>query len=433
MRSIFPLISHPAVLFFLPWLVLLAIFAALQGVQADASGYWIGVVSSATVFTVFSCTFGALCGALAGSRVRRGHLLGLAPVRSALQVAWESIWPVLGLAVVLQAVGLAIASAGSWGSPGRFPWELIPAWLMMIAFHTILGYGLGSFLPAVASAPTALLLSYVWLGFTWSMSFIPLRYLSGLAISGCCAVYATLPWQAPAAVFVFSLGGVLCIAGLLTLTRLARQKMFRAVGSVALIAGGTSLALMLAQGLGPYPSPPRSQAQLECTEARPATVCLFPEQQWDPSADAIKVISVALQRLDGEGIAVPTKVSGALLEDAPGTISIVYRRDFDESMIVRSLVSSITPERQEGDVCKRDDKDARPALFVSDVADSVLYALATGQQITSPPDADSSDPSAAASTILALDKETRAKWIERVIDALDDCTLPIPKIPTAEN
>ena len=57
-----------------------------------------------------------------GKPDRRSRLRELAPARPALQIVWASIWPALAGAAILQGMGLLMESAGSWGSPGQFPW-----------------------------------------------------------------------------------------------------------------------------------------------------------------------------------------------------------------------------------------------------------------------------------------------------------------------
>lgn len=428
MRTAFPLSSHPALLLLIPGIVLTVLFGLSQGVRADTSGYWVGVISSATAFTVFSCTFAALGAALSANRLRRGQITRLAPSRPPLAVASAALWPSIALGSLLQVIGLVIAATGSWGSPGRVPVEIIFAWMVMIFFHATLGYWLGSVLPTFLGIPAAVLISYVWLGFTWSVSFTPLRYLSGLALSGCCAVYAELPWQAPATVVLFSAAGIAAFAILLTKTETRRSVFLRAAMAVSLIAIVAPASLLLARDLGPYPSPPRTGEDLVCTEEGVSEVCLYPEQLWNPATqNAPVVIATALDRLDVEGVAVPHRVTASLLTESESTVSLVYRRDFDAATTVNSLMTSITPQRQEGDICPRDDIDPTPALFASDVAVAAMFVLATG-------DADSLDarePEAAAAAAALLDEEggSRAAWINDTVRALGDCDLPLPPVP----
>lgn len=428
MRTAFPLSSHPALLLLLPGIVLTVLFGLSQGVREDTSGYWVGAISSATSFTVFACTFAALGGALSANRLRRGQIMQLAPARSALQIAWTSLWPSIALGVVLQTIGVLIASSGSWGAPGRFPFEILLAWSVMILFHAYLGYALGLALPTFLGIPAAVLISYVWLGFTWSVSFTPLRYLSGLALAGCCAVYAELPWEAPATVILFSAVGMVALAFFLRSAGTRAVRITRFAVGIAAIALVTPASLWLARDLGPYPSPPRSDRDLVCSTEQGTEVCLYPEQLWNPvTPNVTGVIAHALGELEDQGIRVPTRVTGALLDDSDGSVSLVYRRDFVAATAVNSLMTSVTPQRQEGDICPRDDVDPTPALLVSDVAVSAMYVMATQDEES----LETRDPEAAASaeTLLQMDKADRAEWINDALRALDDCSLPLPEAP----
>jgi hypothetical protein len=427
MKTVWPLSSHPAAFLFLPGLVLTCVFAILQGVKIDASGYWVGVVSSATVFTVFSCTIPALAGAWSGSRLRRARVFDQTPARTSPHIAWVSLWPSFTLGMILQTIGTLIAASGTWGSPGRVPWEVLLAWAAMIAFHTVLGYAIGLYLPAVAATPVALVVSYVWLGFTWSASYVPLRYLSGLVISGCCTAYAELAWEAPLAVTLFSLAGIASIILVLPSFAPRHTKVVRAIAALATVSAVTSVSLTLAGSLGPYPSPPRSAADLRCEQSGSTTVCLFPEQVWRAETDAVKLIADALSQLEDEGIRVPTRVTAALLDRAGNSVSLVYRRDFPASTTIASLMSSLTPQLREGQDCRRDAEDPITAYLTREATAAALIALATHQTAY----LDTIDPEVAPISleILGWDSSTRAAWINETIDLLADCTRALKTLP----
>ncbi|MBN9153060.1 MAG: hypothetical protein J0I50_05115 [Microbacterium sp.] len=361
-----------------------------------------------------------------GKPDRRSRLRELAPARPALQIVWASIWPALAGAAILQGMGLLMESAGSWGSPGQFPWVLVLAWAAMVGFHTILGYALGTVLPVLAAAPLAVLVSYTWIGFTWSMPYMPLRYLSGLAISGCCTVDADLAPAAPLAVLVFSVGGALAIGALMTVRYRTVRRTILVVCAAALVVGvTTSSSLYIAKDLGPYPSPQRAAAEQKCTHAGTVEICLFPEQRWAPSADVVDVVSGALKQLRAAGIDTPRRVSATVLDTRPGTIDLVYRRDFDADTIVHSLSTSITPQAKDGVSCPRDEKDPTQSLFVMYVTQSALYRLATGK-----PDLEArSNPQVdhAAARLVTATPALRSRWINSALRALGDCSLPLPK------
>lgn len=431
MRTVFPLISHPATFLLPPWLVLTTIYALLQGVNEDAHGYWVGTVSSATVFTMFACTYAALSAAVSGGRIRRAESVVRSAARGPLQIAAAALWPTVLGAIVIQIAGLLLVLGPTWAAPGRFPGEVLVSWAAMILLHTLVGYLLGRALPPMLSAPLALLLSYVWLGFTWSLPYIPLRYLSGLALSGCCAVYSSLPWQAPVATTLFSLGVALVLAWLAAAVRSRVPRLARIGISCAAIGALAATSLIIARDLGPYPSPPRSANDTVCEDSHGYSVCLFPEQRAQAVADATETVGAALHKLSQAGISTPTRVTGALLGDGDAT-TLVYRRSFPAHTIVESLASSFIPRPQDdSEVCERDMIDGAPAQAVGDVTTAVLVAIATGDQRATVPADEAA--STIATAILHDDPAQRAAWIEEAIAALDDCDSSLPTLARVVN
>lgn len=431
MKPIFPLANHAATLLFLPALVLTVLFGIAQGVRGDTVGYWVGIVSSATVFVVLSCTYASLAAALTAGRIRKAQVFKGATTRSPLTIASAGVWPPLVGAIILQAVGLAMASSHSWGAPGRIPVEILAAWIVMILFHTALGYLFGLLMPAVVAAPLAVIVSYVWLGFTWSVDYVPLRYLAGLALSGCCAVYADLPIEAPLTVILFSGGAVALLAAALALWNHRRRwLMFAGLASIMIPVTVSSIAL--ASNLGYYPSPPRAANALVCAEQDGRSVCLFPEQLWNHQGTPTQVVFSALNQLEAQGISVPRRVSGAIVPPSADTVWMVYRSDFSNEMTLRSLVSSLVPQRQEGDVCVRDDEDPDRMFVITDVLRRELYRLASASDSAPdlgemPTGADQID--AVTSYLNGLDEDQRASWVNDAVSALRDCEVAFPDTP----
>ncbi|WNY34082.1 hypothetical protein Q9Q99_00210 [Curtobacterium flaccumfaciens] len=78
-------------------------------------------------------------------------------------------------------------SRDTWGAPGG-PSPLVGlAFAGILFFHSCIGFALGRWLPPVVSIPLSLLVSYSWIGFTWSVDYFPLRYLAGLVMADCCS------------------------------------------------------------------------------------------------------------------------------------------------------------------------------------------------------------------------------------------------------
>lgn len=432
MSYVRPLASRAAIYIFPPAVVLTVLFYFGEGNPSGVEGYWVGAVSSATVYTVFSCGSGSLAAAIEGSRVRRSRPLALAPVRSELRIAVMLLWPVVLMGLIVQATGFVLIAGPNLGSPGRFPIEVVGAWVAMILFHVSVGYLIGVALPMAASVPLALLVSYVWLGFTWSSSYIPLRYLSGLAISGCCAVYSDLASESTLSVSIFSAAGVLTVALLIQWHARQRRlkRMIGLLGCAIPITIGAILGLHVASGLGGYPSPPRDASKLSCERTLVAEICLFPEQLWKVSPNPVDTIDNALVNIRASGIRTPERVSAALPElNRKDTVVMLFRRDFTPVDTLHSLSTSfgyLDTER----ACSRDVHDPERPWIVSQAVGALVYYYATNGRTD--PFISDVDVQRLVSEILESDRELQAEWVERARRALVDCETPFPDIPGQE-
>lgn len=426
MRLLLPLRWRAATWLVLPGVGLAALFSLVQPFT-DVEGYWVGVVSSSTIYCVFSCGIGALASAIDASRIRKSRVLDGANQRSSLSIILSMIWPTLLMSFLIQLTGFLIVAVGSWGSPGRFPWEVILAWVAMIAFHMLLGIAAGLAFPVVFSAPIALLASYVWIGFTWSVPYIPIRYLSGLAISGCCPVYADLAPNAVPSVVVFCGAGIVAaVLVLLSLGRIQRRAMVIRVSIVIVLLGvGATLSLGLAADLGPYPSPPRSANELECKVNRNVNICFYPEQLWNVSPSPLALVDDAVSRLSTAGLPVPRMVTSSLLDDSEGTVAMLYRRDF----AMESTLHSFSYGYATSDLvqCEADDQTLAARDLAVQVTTGVAYFVASGGSS----DPFVTDPMVVSSInqLLQMSPKEQASWISAAISAGADCSSVIPEIP----
>jgi len=420
--------NHPATWLLIPALLLVLLYSLTEARISDVQGYWVGAVSSATVYAVFSCCLGALAAAIDGSQLSRARTFELGATRSAIAISLDRLWPTLTMSLIIQLFGFLLGSVGSWGSPGRFPWEVVIAWLSMIIFHICLGFLIGLVLPAVASAPLALIASFVWLGFTWSVDYVPLRYLSGLAISGCCVVFAELPLEAATSLIAFN--SLAVIAALSVLHGLNRQRTKRPAmyiaAPIALVVAGTVLGLNIASPLGSYPSPPRSKAELVCESQQGTDICFYPEQIWGPSPTPTEIVSDSLRNLRSANIAVPSRVSGSLQDTANDSIAMVYRRDFTKQDVIHSFSSEFGYMRP-GLTCDRDRLDPENLDVQSSVIGAMIYYYASGGQ--SDPFVDEEVVRPLVDSLVAGTAESQENWLTDARLALESCETDFPPLP----
>ena len=426
MPFLLPLRSRAAVWLLLPGIALTWLYAFTQANISDTVGYWNGVASSATIYTIFSCSFGALSAAIEGSRLRSAQTFRLPTVRSALSISLASIWPSLAIGVLIQLVGFLLSSRGSWGSPSQFPWEIIWAWIAMIVLHVSGGFLLGTKLHVFVAAPLALMLSYVWLGFTWAVDYVPLRYLSGLAISGCCTVYAELATSSIVSVTVFSFAAAAAVWLLIALSRQRSRigQLVRISSSVALLTAGTALGLSAAADLGPYPSPPRSDFELSCSRTESREICFYPEQQWNVSPTPVAVVSEALENISDSGLPTPDRITANVLDVTSNSAAMVYQRDFTTVDTVHSLSSAIALRHPEL-LCERDDLDPETGYLSVEALTGLLFSSAMeGREDPYV----SEDARPLMSEVLRLTPSERSMWALAVVDAASDCSLDFPEV-----
>jgi hypothetical protein len=425
-RLLLPLRSHAATWLLIPSVGLVALFSLVQPFT-DVEGYWVGVASSSTIYCVFSCGMGALASAIDASRIRKSRVLDGANARSSISIILSMIWPTVVMSLLIQLTGFLMVAVGSWGSPGRFPWEVVVAWVAMIAFHMLLGLAVGLAFPVVFSAPIALLVSYVWIGFTWSVPYIPIRYFSGLALSGCCAVYADLAPNAVPSVVVFCGAGI--VAGVLVLLSFGRIRRaglaIRGLIVIVVLSVGAAVSLGLASDLGPYPSPPRSAKELACKTNKNLRICFFPEQLWNVSPSPLALVDDAVSKFSAAGLPVPLVVTSSLLDNRVGTVVMLYRRDFaTESTLHSFSYGYATSDLAQ---CQADEPTLAARELAVQVTTGFAYFVASGG---------SSDPFVTDPIVISsidqlrrLSPKDQASWISAAISAGSDCSTDVPEIP----
>jgi hypothetical protein len=254
--------------------------------------------------------------------------------------------------------------------------------------------------------------------------------LSGLAISGCCAVYSDLAPEAPAAVVIFSVSGTVTAALLVALQgRSRRLNLLRKTVVPALpICVGAILGLIVASGLGGYPSPPRSEDDLICEPTDVADICFYPEQLWNASPEPVEIVAETLRNIRAAGIDTPARVTGSLSDGGDDALVMLYRRDFTVPETIHSL-SSWFGFADPSLACPRDAENPEIPWVVSQVITSVVYHHGTSGQ----PEPFVNDPmvKTAVASVLAMPRDDQREWIALARESVLDCDVPLPEIAVA--
>lgn len=429
MRPILPWRSRVAFWLGTPTLALVYAYSVMFPDLDYVRGYWTAVLSGSFLYLIFSCGVASVSAAVEGSRVRRARLPEFPTTRSSFALIYNRLWPSMLVGLIVQAVAFILLSRGTWGAPGGVSPLLIAAAAAIILFHTALGYTLGRFLPLPVSVPLALLLSYGWLGFTWSIDYYPLRYLAGLVIANCCSVETVLDPRAPIAAIVFCIG-----AGLLLLIAAASRPRMQDLASLirptAAIAGVVIIAvasLGIAADLGSTPVRARPQSQATCSGSAP-TVCLFPETT--ATNDPEHAIRAIVHNLQVAGITVPPTIRTSNAASTTATLNMIVNPGMTDPELVHSLTTSLLPQTLASYCGSADDYDHRLST-ASTISKWLIVQGSKGivnPQLVPPINAGTADN---YNELALLPASEQRQWVAGAIPALTNCKVKTPEVPKA--
>lgn len=378
-------------------LLLIAMFATSSYDVGASAGYWTGIMASSGIFLALSGPVCAATAAIEGARLRRGTRVKFPAARSGFAVCWQRLWPSLVLGAVVQAAAFTVAARGAWGSPG-FPnlWIFI-AFLSVIGFHAVLGLLIGACTPLPIGLPAAMLVSYAWLGFAWAVSYFPLRYLAGLALSGCCHVDATMDPHALWATIVFNF-----------------------VGAVVLFVAVAGLSI--AAPVGPYPSMARPASDLHCAGTDPQ-ICLYPEQETTGTMRA--TIDAAMSGVKRAGARLPDRVEAGRKASTDEVLYTAVGARNTPAQLVQSLSTAFLQPQLHA-TCSTPEATSTRERASSAVVRWLIARMAvpeTGVDRARVPGFD--DGVAAARRVQQLPVQRQGRWFNRTLPALMDCSRPI--------
>lgn len=278
------------------------------------TGYWLGVTAQSGLTLIASAGIATIGGSIEGARLKSAHLHRSPHARNTWQISARVLWPTLTAALGIQVASftwLASHAAAATDIPDP---TLLLAFLAIILFHLLLGFNLGLRLPPTISIPSALTISYFWLGSAWGVNYFPLRYMSGLILMDCCRIYETLDNSAILTAITFNGCGAIAFAIFAKTKLVYSKKPKTAIVSAAVLVAVAAFAVSanLSSALGPVPVVNRSTAEMKCSSSRhivswgdgkkkyslPPKLCFFPGQ--DPShrfAESLDAVWADLERL----------------------------------------------------------------------------------------------------------------------------------------
>lgn len=344
MHSIRTLWREPAYVLGIVAIVAIVLYNREFVNPVNFEGYWVSTFANASIFLIFSCPVGSASAAIAAARARRAGIWSLPLARSRAAITFRLLLPSFVAGFVAQLLGLFLLTSASWGAPGRVPFEIVLAWVAILIFHISIGYLLGRFLPVAASIPLAIFVSYCWLGFTWSVNYFPIRYLSGLVIASCCSIETTIDERSIVAVVVFSL--MMSVALLLSAT-VPPTGVHWSVGpltgtaATAFAVVAVTVGLSVAQGLGADPATPRNRADLVCTGKTP-TICIYPEQLQHKNPRP--VLESAYKNLREEGVPLPSMITTSNTKADRSSLRVVITTRPTTGQLVYTIAAALIPD-----------------------------------------------------------------------------------------
>lgn len=315
-----PITRRPAWWLLIPGMILSALYiqqyVSEERVMADAQA----AVAASALLLIFAASLVSVSAALEVGRDRASRGMTEAAVRSRISVALARLWPSLVAGAIVQLVGIFLLLGKDGPSPNRFPILIAVGLLCALFLHAGIGMFLGSWMRARFAVPLTLAVSYLWLGFAWTFDFVPVRYLAGLALEGCCSPDETLDVAAVYSLMVFSVVGFFGFL-LLAMAASGRRGLPRGKANWLRVSAGmltlvvaTSLGLFIARNVAVSPVVARPIAEAECSVSVPE-VCLFPTQL--ARGDTRQVYAEAFEALERQGMPEVTKVVSASTAQVP--------------------------------------------------------------------------------------------------------------------
>ncbi len=438
-----PITRRPAWWLLAPGVILAALYVhqyvSAERVLADAQA----AVAASGLLLIFAASLVSVSAAVEVGRDRSSRGVAEVAVRGKIIVACARLWPSLVAGALIQLVGILLLLGKAGSSPNRFPVLIAVGLFSALFFHAGIGMFLGTWLRARFAVPLALVVSYIWLGFAWSFDFVPVRYLAGLALEGCCSPVETLDVAAVYSLMAFSVlgffGFVLLAMGVSGRKILPRGKAawLRVTAGLLVLVLAASLGLFIARQVAATPVKARPLSEAECSATVPE-VCLFPTQL--ARGDTRPVYADTFEALEHHGMRKITKVYSTSTAQVPvlsdeGVANVMAAPGQSRTRAVESAASTYAdaltyiecPQETSADVYGW--AEVLKAWSVQTAAQEVLApneraGLPDTSMLESVSIPDETDFFGQWSKLRKLDETSQTQWVTAAYDQLSTCRLP---------
>jgi hypothetical protein len=276
----------------------------VRSVIADVDGYGTAALARALSSVFVIAPSACATAAWRGSVLRRAAVRSLAPVRSAIALAWRELrlivfagWSLLALAVVVGLVSaMPLASL-----PGV---RLLAVSLSIVVAFSVLGFGFGSTVSQYVAVPVALVVPYLWFVFPPAFEPLWIRHLTGF-MQTCCLLSERVAPGAIVAPIVVA-GGLAC-CGIALASQASEHRWRDRSAAILVLVGTVFVASRLVIGLGADPTTARPASDLVCRR-RMLVVCVWPENR-RRITDVAHAATDVRRGLEQLGISIPPKVT----------------------------------------------------------------------------------------------------------------------------
>ncbi|MCB4209132.1 hypothetical protein [Arthrobacter sp. UM1] len=263
-------LRRPAWAFLAVGLGVAAVYIGLFADPADFRGHREAAGAFSALLLLVSGPLAAASSAVEGGRVRGSSGVLEAAVRPPLRLVWGRIWPGFAAGAAVQCAAFGVLTAMAGPAPDG-PNALLAASLVAAVLpHAAAGHVLGLLIRQVFAVPGAVLLSYLWIAFAWTLEPLQLRYMAGPVMALCCTPVNRLDPAAPLTLLVVSLAaaaGFAALAAVLGRPRRAARscvELLEASGPAVCLVLALAAGMVTGRGLGVFPTVPIGEGELLC-------------------------------------------------------------------------------------------------------------------------------------------------------------------------
>lgn len=291
--------QRPIIWLIAPAIALVITYIFLYITPEQIVGNRESAISASALLLFISAPLAAVSSAIEANAEKRSKGVTELATRSAYSRILFTIAPSVLGGWIVQSIAVLVLLLRAGNSYGRTLYIMIGGFYAAIALHALCGYLLGRKLPKIMAIASAIIGSYGWVAFAWTVEPVQIRYMAGPALALCCSSAGQLNMRAAIVLLVFSLSlsiaTFLITAGLLTEKVRPRRTWLFCVGAFVTILG-VLISMTIGKPVGTIAENPMSEDRYSCSGSMPE-VCLTDVQlSQSDQRESIQKVFAELQR-----------------------------------------------------------------------------------------------------------------------------------------